>query len=96
VIGTSSETSFLEEVELFHTFNVAIDVPMLTAPEHFKQVLDQLPGFMAQAVQEICRKLQDRQIGIRKLLQIAEMAVSRQKPVPCDVFMECLQQCGCV
>lgn len=96
VIGTSAEPSVLEEVELFHTFNVAIDVPMLSVPEHFRQVLNELPGFTAQAVQEICRKLQDRQIGIKKLLQIAEMAVSRQNPVPCDVFMECLQQCGCV
>mmetsp|Transcript_48792 Transcript_48792/g.97073 ORF Transcript_48792/g.97073 Transcript_48792/m.97073 type:complete len:735 (-) Transcript_48792:303-2507(-) len=96
VICTSSEPDFLEEVGFFHTFNVAIDVPTMSAPEHFKHVLEELPGFEAPALHEICRKLQHRQIGIKKLLLMAEVAVNRQKPVPCEVFMECLHQCGCV
>jgi len=96
VIGTSSEPGFLEEVELFQSFNVAIRVPMLSAPEHFKLVLSKLPGFTAEAVQEISGAVQGQQIGIRTLLLIAEMAVNRQNPVQREVFMECLQQCGCV
>jgi vesicle-fusing ATPase len=96
VIGTSSEPGFLEEVELFQSFNVAIRVPMLSAPEHFKLVLSKLPGFTAEAVQEISEAVQGQQIGIRTLLLIAEMAVNRQNPVQREVFMDCLQQCGCV
>eukprot|EP00419_Tripos_fusus_P004649 CAMPEP_0172674052 /NCGR_PEP_ID=MMETSP1074-20121228/12523_1 /TAXON_ID=2916 /ORGANISM="Ceratium fusus, Strain PA161109" /LENGTH=731 /DNA_ID=CAMNT_0013491435 /DNA_START=37 /DNA_END=2232 /DNA_ORIENTATION=- len=94
VIGTSSEPGFLEEVELFRAFNVAIRVPMLSAPEHFKLVLSKLPGFTAEAVQEISVAVQGQQIGIRTLLLIAEMAVNRQNPVQREVFLECLQQCG--
>lgn len=96
VIGTSSEIGFLEEVELTQAFNVRHCMPMLSAPEHFKLVLSKLPGFTAEAVQDISGAVQGHQIGIRTLLLIAEMAVNRQDPVQREVFMECLQQCGCV
>mmetsp|Transcript_10699 Transcript_10699/g.33278 ORF Transcript_10699/g.33278 Transcript_10699/m.33278 type:complete len:734 (-) Transcript_10699:267-2468(-) len=94
VIGTTSEPGFLEEVELFRAFNVGLRVPTLTSPEHFKLVLQGLAGFSPQAVQEICAALGTRQVGIKTLLLIAEMAVQRQNPVQKEVFMQCLQQCG--
>lgn len=94
IIGTTSEPSFLEDVELFRLFNVAINVPVLSEPEHFKLVLQELPGFTPASVQEICAGLSGRKVGIKALLFIAEMAVQRQNPVQKEVFMECLQQCG--
>merc|ERR1711972_1050354 len=76
VIGTTSEPGFLEEVDLLRVFNAAITVPLLSAAEHYKIVLQDLPGFTPGVVQEICAELARRQIGIRTVLLIAEMVNS--------------------
>jgi len=94
VIGTTSDPTFLEEAELLRVFNVALQIPALSQPEHFKAILQNLPGFTPPSVQEISSGLSGKRIGIRTLLLVAEMAVKRQDPVQMGVFMDCLQQCG--
>mmetsp|Transcript_57776 Transcript_57776/g.151953 ORF Transcript_57776/g.151953 Transcript_57776/m.151953 type:complete len:735 (-) Transcript_57776:49-2253(-) len=91
IIGTTTDKDFLEESELLRAFNVALKVPVLDSPEHFKFVLEKLPGFTPAVVQEICAELVGAQVGIRTLLLVAEMAVQRQSPVQKQVFMECLE-----
>merc|ERR1719414_715759 len=95
VIGTTSDRVFLEESELLGTFNVALEVPVLEAAQHFKVVLENLPGFTATVVQEISATLARKRVGIKTLLVVAEMAVQRQNPVQKDTFMECLESAGC-
>ncbi|CAJ1384798.1 unnamed protein product [Effrenium voratum] len=94
VIGTSTDAQFLEEVELLHSFNVSMAIPVLSQPAHYKVVLESLPGFTPPAVQEICGGLAGQSIGIKTLLLVAEMAVQRENPVQFGVFKECLGQCG--
>mmetsp|Transcript_93000 Transcript_93000/g.165393 ORF Transcript_93000/g.165393 Transcript_93000/m.165393 type:complete len:732 (-) Transcript_93000:51-2246(-) len=94
VIASSAEPNFLEEAELLQAFNVALQVPMLSQAEHYKAVLQQLPGFQTPASSEIAEALKGKKVGIRTLLLVAEMAVQRQSPVQMDIFMECLKQSG--
>jgi len=95
IIGTTSDPGFLEECELFRAFNVALTVPTLSAPEHFRSVLQALPGFRPAAVDAICTELSGRRVGIRTLLLVAEMAVQRQNPLEgADIFMQCLHHAG--
>jgi len=94
IIGTTADKDFLEESELLRAFNVALAVPMLDSPDHFKFVLEKQPGFTPAVVQEICAEMHGKTVGIRTLLLVAEMAVQRQSPVQKQVFMECLESAG--
>lgn len=94
VIGTATDASCLEELELLQAFNVSLPVPELTEPAHYKQVLETLPGFTPPAVQEISAGLAGQRVGIKTLLLVSEMAVQRQNPVQIEAFKECMRQCG--
>lgn len=94
IFATTSDLDFLRESELLQTFNVALQVPVLHTSEHFKLVLQGLPGFSPSSVDDICAALAGRRIGIRTLLLVAEMAVQRQSPVQKDTFLDCLEQAG--
>jgi vesicle-fusing ATPase len=95
IIGTTSNKDFLKDSELFNAFNVALSIPRLCQPEHFKVVLKSLPGFTAQVVEEISMEMLGKGLGIQRLLLVAEMAVQRQSPVTKEIFLECLQCAGC-
>lgn len=94
VLGTTADAHFLEEAELFQAFNVALQIPVLSQPLHYKTVLEALPGFTAPSIQEICAGIAGKSIGIKTLILVAEMAVQRENPVQMAVFLECLKQCG--
>mmetsp|Transcript_139196 Transcript_139196/g.444858 ORF Transcript_139196/g.444858 Transcript_139196/m.444858 type:complete len:731 (-) Transcript_139196:276-2468(-) len=94
VIGTSSAKEFLQETDMYRSFNVALNVPVLTAPEHFKFALEKRPGFSGPVLAEICAELSRRAIGIKTLLLVAEMALQRQDPITKQIFMECLSIAG--
>jgi vesicle-fusing ATPase len=94
IIATTSAKEFLQETEMLRAFNVALNVPLLTSPDHFKFVLERRPGFTAPVVAEICGELGLAAVGIRTLLLVAEMAFQRQDPVSKPVFMECLRIAG--
>ena len=94
VIGTATDTEFLQDVELLQAFNVALAIPELSKPAEYKVVLDPLPGFTPPAVQEISAGLSGQRVGIKTLLLVAEMAVQTENPVQIGVFKDCLQQCG--
>jgi len=91
VIGTTSDKEFLQDSELYSAFNVALNVPKLAMPEHFKVVLKTLPGFSPAVAEEIGDAMVGRGLGIQRLLLVAEMAVQRQNPVTAEVFMDSLQ-----
>merc|ERR1712070_766647 len=95
IIGTTSNKMFMQESELISAFSVALSVPNLCTPEHFKMVLRSLPGFQSPVVEEVANEMLGKGLGIRKLLLVAEMAVQRQNPVTKDIFFECLQHVGC-
>merc|ERR1740121_2170762 len=96
IIGTTSAEDFLRDTDLFRVFNVALRVPTLTAPQQYKFVLEKLPGFTQEVVQDICNDMaaEKRAIGIRTLLLVSEMALQRQDPIGKQVFMECLRIAG--
>jgi vesicle-fusing ATPase len=94
VIGTTSDKEFLHDAELFEAFNVALTVPKLSAPEHFKTVLSSLSGFDPAVTDEISTSMLGKSLGIQRFLTVAEMAVQRQKPVTKAVFQDCLKYAG--
>jgi vesicle-fusing ATPase len=94
IIGTTSDKEFMQDSELFAAFNVALSVPKLSAPEHFKMVLGKLPGFDDSTAADIATAMLGRSVGIQRLLLVAEMAVQRQNPVTKSVFLDCLQCAG--
>merc|ERR1712224_840405 len=94
VVGTTSDLGFVKGSKLLRAFTVALTIPMLSEAEHFKTVLQGLPGFSSSVVQELCVKLNGFNVGVRTLLQVAEMAVQQQDPVSPDVVMECLRDAG--
>jgi len=94
VIGTTSDKEFLQDAELFQAFNVALSVPKLSAPDHFKSVLSTLDGFEPAVREEIATAMLGKSVPIKRLFTIAEMAVQRQKPVTKSVFEDCLKYAG--
>jgi vesicle-fusing ATPase len=94
VIATTSDLSFLEETELLRAFTVAHPMPVLTKAEHFKAVLQAMPGFLPPVVDEISAALNGKRIGIRTIYVVAEMAAQQQTPVKKEVFLDCLLQCS--
>merc|ERR1712224_841057 len=94
VVGTTSDLGFVKESKLIRAFTIALTVPMLSEADHFKTGLQGLPAFSSSVVQELCMKLSGYSIGVRTLLQAAEMAVQQQDPVHSAVVMECLRDAG--
>lgn len=94
IVASTSDPQFMEESELSRVFSVRLPMPVIEETAHVKAVLERLPGFTAPVVEEICVALAGRRVGIRQLFLVAEMAVTRQKPVTKEVFMECLSHAG--
>mmetsp|Transcript_108509 Transcript_108509/g.188411 ORF Transcript_108509/g.188411 Transcript_108509/m.188411 type:complete len:731 (-) Transcript_108509:88-2280(-) len=95
VIGTTSDKAFMTESELIGAFNVTPpSIPLLSAPSDIKAVLQQSEGFTPQVIEDICASIPGKRIGIKRLLLVAEMAVTRQKPVTKEIFLECLHNVG--
>jgi len=91
VIGTTTDKEFMQDSELFQAFNVALNVPRLSMPDHFTVVLKNLPGFSPAVAEEIATEMLGKAIGIQRLLLVAEMAVQRENPVTKATFLDCLQ-----
>merc|ERR1712117_750332 len=87
---------FLQETDMIRVFNVALHMPCLMAQDQLKLVMDKLPGFNPDVVQDICAEMATgkRAIGIKTLLLVAEMALQRQDPIGKQVFMDCLRIAG--
>merc|ERR1712192_260894 len=60
IIGTTSDKEFMQDSELFDAFNVALTVPNLSSPEHFKAVLKTINGFSGTVIEDICSNLQGK------------------------------------
>lgn len=95
VIGTTSDKAFMTESELIGAFNVTPpSIPLLSAASDIKAVLQQSEGFTPQVIEDICASIPGKRIPIKRLLLVAEMAVTRQKPVTKEIFLECLHNVG--
>jgi len=94
VIATTSDYGFLEDCEITNVFNVVQQMGELMSPDHFRAVLQDLPGFSPAVVGEICSELSTRRLPVRSLLLVAEMAVQRSNPVTKQNFMDCMSTVG--
>ncbi|MCP9264364.1 Vesicle-fusing ATPase [Dirofilaria immitis] len=78
VIATSSNRSFLRELGLLSAFCTIIDVPALTTVEHIMAVIEDTNALSRQECEEIRSELshstKDYFIGIKKLLNVVDMA----------------------
>ena len=75
VIGTTTERASLDEMGLSTTFNLALEVPVLVIQDHYAQVLAAaVPALPRSAVDDVARRLAGIPIGIKKLLNIIDMA----------------------
>jgi len=75
VIGTTSDLDFVRQSKLLRAFGTALSVPMLSDLDHFVSALHGVRGFTPRLARELCAKLSGRRVGIRTMLQAAEMAV---------------------
>jgi len=95
VIGTTSELGFLREVGLHRAFGTALQIPALAQRSAFEAALRNRRGFSPELVQELAEKLEGHTMGIRTLLEVAELS-SQHPPVQLSTFMECLHDASVV
>eukprot|EP00931_Biecheleriopsis_adriatica_P021599 TRINITY_DN14084_c0_g1_i1.p1 TRINITY_DN14084_c0_g1~~TRINITY_DN14084_c0_g1_i1.p1 ORF type:complete len:736 (+),score=151.72 TRINITY_DN14084_c0_g1_i1:85-2292(+) len=94
IIGTTSEPGFLGEVKLLRAFSTTLTVPPLSSKSSFEAVLAAQPGFGPDLVSELACTLAGNSMGIRSLLEVAEMSAHQQNPVQLDTVLECLKDAG--
>lgn len=94
VLGTTSDMAFIKQSKLLKAFTVALMIPVLEESDHFKIMLQSFPGYTTAVVEELCKRLSGCKVGVRTLLEAAEMASQQQNPVHADIVMECLRDAG--
>lgn len=93
IVGTTSEPEFIRTSKLTRAFNVSLEMPMLSKPAHFHAALHGLSAFSPAIVEEVCAGLRHT-VGIRTLLQVAEMATYQHESVDAEKMMKCFLDCG--
>lgn len=93
VVGTTSEADFARSSKLMRAFNVALELPLLSEPSHFEAALHGLPAFSPTLVKEVCAGLH-QSVGIRTLLQVAEMATHQNDSIQTAQVLECFRDAG--
>ena len=99
VIGTTSCPHLLEELGLVQAFGVTQTVPLLEESKDVCEVLRLAAHMNERNARQIAKATQDRPIGIKQLLMVAEMAKQgsggdKDGSVDVNVFMECLHTVG--
>jgi len=99
VIGTTSCPHLLEELGLVQAFGVSQTVPLLEESKDVCEVLRLAAHMNERNARQIAKATQDRPIGIKQLLMVAEMAKQgsgsdKDGSVDVNVFMECLHTVG--
>ncbi|CAB3407570.1 unnamed protein product [Caenorhabditis bovis] len=80
VLATSSNRSFLRELELMDAFGHVIDVPLIATPEQIMNVLSESSVFTSNQLHEIEERLKSLEqlrkfgIGIKRLLDLVDFA----------------------
>ncbi|KAL3916948.1 MAG: hypothetical protein SGILL_004942 [Bacillariaceae sp.] len=99
VVGTTSNAHFLEDLGLVQAFGVSQDVPLLEEPKDVCEVLRVAAHMNERDARSIAKATQNKPIGIKQLLMVAEMAKqgtegAAEGAVDVNVFMECLHTVG--
>jgi vesicle-fusing ATPase len=99
VVGTTSSPHLLEDLGLVQAFGVAQTVPLLDEPKDVCEVLRVAAHMNERDARSIAKAIQNKPIGIKQLLMVAEMAKQgtdsdKDGSVDVNVFMECLHTVG--
>ncbi|KAL3916316.1 MAG: hypothetical protein SGILL_005232 [Bacillariaceae sp.] len=99
VIGTTSSPHLLEDLGLVQVFGVSQTVPLLDEPKDVCEVLRVAAHMNERDARSIAKATQNKPIGIKQLLMVAEMAKQGSDggsdgSVDVNVFMECLHTVG--
>ena len=96
VVGTTSVSHFMEDLQLTNAFNIMLHVSQLQSPPEFEAVLkENAPQLTPLELQSISGAL-SKPIGIKQLLMVLEMARPSDgtSTISCDDFLECLHTVG--
>ena len=99
VVGTTSSPHLLEDLGLVQAFSVSQTVPLLDDPKDVCEVLRVAAHMNERDARSIAKATQNKPIGIKQLLMVAEMAKQGTRgdmegSVDVNVFMECLHTVG--
>jgi len=104
VLATTSQLSILKDMSMNSGFNVILNVPTLTKPEHVKNVFKGLaetavssggtPIEVDEKELEVIAAGCTFPIGIKQLLMVIEMARADGHPITSARFQDCLTQSG--
>lgn len=105
VVGTTSSPHLLEDLGLVQAFGVAQTVPLLEEPKDVCEVLRVAALMSKDDARRIAKAIQNKPIGIKQLLMVAEMAkqgtasddpngTNKAGSVDVNIFMECLHTVG--
>ena len=99
VVGTTSSPHLLEDLGLVQAFGVTQTVPLLDEPKDVCEVLRVAAHMNERDARSIAKAIQNKPIGIKQLLMVAEMAKQgtdsdKDGAVDVNVFMECLHTVG--
>jgi vesicle-fusing ATPase len=99
VVGTTSSPHLLEDLGLVQAFGVSQTVPLLEEPKDVCEVLRVAAHMNERDARSIAKAIQNKPIGIKQLLMVAEMAKQgtegqAEGSVDVNVFMECLHTVG--
>lgn len=96
VIGTTSCPELLEDLGLVSAFGVTQTVPLLEEAKDVCEVLRVAAHMDEKHARSIAQALHNKDIGIKQLLMVAEMAKqgSEKGSVDVNIFMECLHTVG--
>jgi len=88
IVGTTSNASFLEDLDLVRAFNVVLEVPKLTDPNEIVEVARTFPADRA-ALEALRSQVGD--VPIKQLLMAIEMAMQDSETLQPERFFECLR-----
>jgi vesicle-fusing ATPase len=95
ILGTSSNKNVLQDMDFMNGFNAVIRIPEVSPPDEIKSVLTHLNVFAPSALDQISKTC-TRPVAIKKLLMVAEMALSGGGTADgvVDRFLSCMVDYG--
>eukprot|EP01016_Furgasonia_blochmanni_P008210 TRINITY_DN13305_c0_g1_i12.p1 TRINITY_DN13305_c0_g1~~TRINITY_DN13305_c0_g1_i12.p1 ORF type:complete len:307 (-),score=85.55 TRINITY_DN13305_c0_g1_i12:85-1005(-) len=94
IIGTSGSTEILKNVGLYQAFNIVVNVPMLEQASEIAAVLGRFAKDQSSFEEAQRISTEVKNISLKKLLLVADMAVQGTGALTYDRFMGCLRDLG--
>jgi vesicle-fusing ATPase len=91
VVGTTSDAVFMKQTGLRKAFSAALTVPLPRSSAHFAAVLRERTDFCPTEFPELCTRLVGRRVGVRTLLEVADMAAQQETSIRVDTYLDFLQ-----